>query len=277
MKHLPATPDPYTLITFGTNDYYNNISYRQVLNRVSRSATINTSLKTLVLLVTGQSLWSNILPSLLSPVNSSVIDNFNIFDGNLYDCNGPLLGTTYTISLGRGNVVTRIADGLITNGKFSRVIIVPMAVGSTTIAMWATGDLSNRCSVAMQRLANKGITPSVTNVTFACLMGVGEQDYINGTTQNSYATSAATFISNLQATGFNGRIFWDSESAPLQTSNAIRSAIASLWDGTTVFNGGDSDSIPLTSRQDGTHFNDVGGLQMYNISIAAMAASGTPF
>lgn len=280
MKYLPAPIDPYVLTTFSQNDYFTTVgnTNRQTLGRTTRSPSINPSLKTLVLFNTGQSLWSDILPTLYVPVNYTEVDNFNVFDSNLYDCNGPLIGTTYAYNLGfgPGNVVARVADRLVTNGKFDRIIIVSLAIGSTTIAMWTTGELSNRCSVALQRLASRGITPGMTGVTFACLMGLGEQDFFNGTSQASYTASGQSFITTMLSQGFS-RIFWDLESAAGETSNPIRSAEASLWNGTTVFSGGDLDSIPASGRQDGLHFNDLGGLQAQSIVIAAMAASGSPF
>lgn len=278
MKYLPTPPDPYVFSPPFRNDYYDGNSNRQTLGRTSRSFVINPSIRTLVLFVTGQSLWSDILPTLYVPVNYTSVDNFNVFDGNMYDCNGPLLGTTYAfnLGLGPGNVAVRVADQLVTRGKFNRVIIVSLAVGSTLVAQWATGDLSNKASIAMLRLAARGITPGMAGTTWACVMGVGEVDFANGTTQAAYAASGNTFINTMTALGIT-RIFWDRESDVGQTNNAIRSAQASLWNGTTVFNAGDFDSIPLSSRPDGIHFNDLGGLQAQNLVVAAMSASGSPF
>ena len=83
------------------------------------------------------------------------------------------------------------------------------------------------------------------------------------------------FISTLQATGFNGRIFIPLESGNGQTSNAQRSAQAAVWNGTTVFSGGDFDAI--TGRSDGVHWSDAGAVAAASTVITAMHATGAPF
>src|ERR1043165_4862431 len=87
-----SPPDPYKLNDTSEISYY---GYRQTLGRTTRPFTINPALKTLVLFVTGQSLGANVVPTLFVPTNSAAVDNLNIYDGALYDCNGPLLGSPY--------------------------------------------------------------------------------------------------------------------------------------------------------------------------------------
>lgn len=271
-----SAPDPFMLRAFGASDNFAGISFKTTAGLTVRSPAINPALKTLVLITSGQSNWSNVNPSAYVPVNSTVVDQFNIFDGALYSIAGQLLGST---SAGSGNVSARVADTLVTNAKFDRVIIVSTAIGSTTASMWGdtTGDLYNRLGVAMARLASRGITPGMTGVTFACIWGIGESDNLNGTSQASFAASANGFIAALQATGFNGRIF-----IPLETwsggvtSAAVRSGQSSLWGGVR-FSGGDLDTLNNTYRSDTVHFNDTGAASVSSLMISAMAASGPPF
>ncbi len=278
-----SLPDPFLLYdsnSFGVLGVSSN--YRQTKGLTLRSATINPAIKTLVFLVGGQSLSSNVTPTLYLPTNSTMVDNFNIYDGAIYNINGPLLGSTYTLltSLGPGNIATRIADTLVTNTKFNRVIIVSMSIGSTTASMWgdATGIHNNRVVVAMKRLAACGIVPGMTGVTFACLFDLGEQDLANGTSQAAMTASLNSFISTLQGTGFNGKIFIPLESGVSQTSNNCRSAQAAVWNGSTVFSGGDFDSIDASGRQPSdVHWNDSGAASAATLVINAMAASGPPF
>lgn len=273
-----SLPDQNVLLD--TTGYGVTNGYRQTLGLTQRSFTINPALRTLVMLVPGQSWGADVVTTLYTPVNTAVIDNFNIYDGNLYAIGGPLLGTTYqaTPPLGPGNAYARVADLLVTNGKFDRVIMVPISVGGTTIAQW--GDVnapySNRAPVALRRLAARGITPATPGVTFTCILQIGITDFDNGTSQASFTASALSFLATLQASGFIGRIFVALQSRVGQVANAIRSAQASLWNGTTIFSGGDNDSNTIT-LSDGVHPDDAGAATLSVIVYNAMHASGAPY
>lgn len=277
-----SKPDPFLLsdshgvvgITSGV------IGYRNTNGRTTRSPAINSSDKTLVLIAAGQSLLSDVVPTLITPTNASVIDNLNVYDGALYDVAGALLGTTYAITqaptLGPGNVLVKVADLLISNGKFDRVVLVPVSIGGTPISDWGSGIHSNRFTVAMLRLASIGIVPGMTGVTFANLFAQGHQDYAIGTSQAAWEASFGEYAANVAATDFDGRIFVCSESASGQTSNAIRSAQAAVRDSVTIFDGGDIDSSTIATS-DGTHPSDAGASTMATIIYNAMHATGAPF
>lgn len=274
-----SPPDPYLLsdTNFTTVTY----GYRSTSGLTVRSPSINISLKTLVLITTGQSLLANVVPTLYVPTNSSVIDQINIYDGQLYSMGGPLLGSTYNptlAGLGPGNVVVRVADLLITNGKFDRVIIADLNIGSTLIAQW--GDVNNlytnRLSVVIARLAARGITPGMTGVTFSTIMAVGNNDLVAGTSQAAYSASQSLFITNTQAVIPSSRIFIALDSGSGQTSNAVRSAQAAAVNGTTIFSGGDLDSSTIATS-DGVHPSDAGAATMATIIYNALHASGSPF
>jgi hypothetical protein len=274
-------PDPYELRAFGASDNFAGISWKDTNGLSRRSPAINPALKTLVLITSGQSLWANVCPTLYKPVNAGVIDQMNIYDGALYSIGGPLLGSSYVAALGPGNITARLADLLVANGKFNRVIVVSTAIGSTTASMWgdATGDLYPRLQVAMARLASRGTVPGMPGVTFACIWGLGETDNHIGTSQAAFTASGKSFLLKLQSTGFTGRIFIPRESWILgAASNAIRAAQASLLNGTTVFPGGNFDSLNAASRQgDNTHWNDVGAAAAALLAYDAMHATGSPF
>lgn len=270
-----SLPDPFLV-----SDNFTGLSYKSTSGLSIRSTTINTSLKNLVLLVGGQSLSANVCPTAFTPVNSTAVDQMNLYDGGIYSIAGPLLGATLNTasagSPGYGNIITRVADTLVTNGKFDRVIIVCASVGSTTASMWGdTGGVhANRLPVAMLRLASRGIVPGMTGVTFACIFDLGEQDLANGTSQASMTASLNSFVSTLQGTGFNGRIFIPLESAQGASSNNVRSAQAAVLGG-NVKSGGDFDAIG--NRVDGTHWNDTGAASAAAALVTAMGNSGAPF
>lgn len=211
------------------------------------------------------------------PTNSSVVDNFNIYDGAAYEF-GPTSALGCSGS-GRGNSAPRIGDLLISNGKFDRVITVPIGIGSTPVSEWAAGSCSDRVRVAMRRLAARGITPGTTGITFAMVWGQGEQDNLDATSQANYTSRLNAFIANSQADGFSGRFFINVESyVGGVTSSAVQAAQAAVVNNTTVFAGANWDSIGPSGRQiDNVHPNDVGASIGATAIYNAMVASGSPF
>jgi hypothetical protein len=245
-----------------------------------RNITINPAQKTLVLLVAGQSNWTNINPTLYTPTNSAVISQLNIYDGAFYPITTGVLGSSYYQgTFGPGNASVRVADLLVTNGRFDNVILVNFAIGSTSIAQWASQQFTNRVNVAMLRLAARGIAPSTTGVTFGLLMGQGETDNSLGTSQSAYASSFSTFATAVFATGFSGRVFLCEETWIYGTVSAgVQAAQIAAVNNTTIFSGGNLDSLNATNRQaDNTHFNDTGAAAAATIVYNAMHASGSPY
>lgn len=265
--------DPFIL-----NDSF-TAAFSDTNAKTLRSSVINTGIKNLVLITAGQSQWTSVIPTGFTPTNASVVDNFNIYDGANYALAGQLLGCQYTPANGAGNLSGRVADLLVTNGKFDRVIVAPVAIGASSIAQWETGTLSQRIPVALKRLAARGITPATTGVTFALIWGQGETDGVNGTAQAVWQTSFGNIKSAAIAAGFSGRIFvveetWNGGI----TYPTIQAAQAAVVDSVTVFAGGNLDSLNATNRQaDNTHFNDTGAAAAATLVYNAMHASGAPY
>lgn len=275
-------PDPFEIDdSFAISQGAGALPYRKTAGLVLRDQAFNPAQKTLVLIGAGQSNYVSLNPTLYTPSSSSVIDNFNIYDGGSYSIGGPLLGTQYNATMGPGNILARIAQNAITGG-FDRVVVVPIAIGGTVAADWATGSLSDRIGVAMRRLASRGYVPGVTGLTFALSWGQGETDNGNGTLQAAYAASMATVISNAQAAGFTGsscRFFINKETwLSGAVSSAVQAAQVALPNGATIFAGGDLDTLNATNRQaDNTHFNDTGAAAAATLVWSAMHASGAPY
>lgn len=267
-----SAPDPFVL-----SDSFTGFSNKQTAGLAPRFPVINPAQKTLVLLTGGQSLGANVTPTLYTPTNTGVIHQLNIYDGAFYNIAGPVLGATYNtgLALGPGNIFARYADRLVTGGKFDQVLLACTNVGSTTAEMWATGVHSDRLRVAMGRLAERGIVPGMTGVTFGCVFDIGEDDLALGTSQASMTASLLTVDSILRTTGFNGRTFFPQESGLGQTSNNVRSAQSAVVNGTTRFFGGDWDAV--SNRQDGVHWNDTGAAGVAVVLDTATASSGAPY
>lgn len=285
-------PDPFYLVDQASINYICNGSwdcnspYNDIAGRTVQSAAINTSVRNLVLFVLGQSNNESEAPTAYTPTNGSKIDNFNILNGQLYVAKDPQLGTSWNPT-GPGTMAFRIADTLITNNKFDRVILVPMAIGGTAAFSWGLGGgapaasggaaLYTRPCAAMSRLTAKGIVQG-TNVTFAADWGQGETDSGSGTSQVNYQTNLSQMISKLQSCGFLGRFFIKLETwINGATSATIRAAQTAVVDNVTIFQGGDMDTLNNSNRVDTTHFNDTGVAAAAALEITAMHASGAPF
>jgi hypothetical protein len=131
----------------------------------------------------------------------------------------------------------------------------------------------------MRRLASRNITPATPGATFAYLWMQGESDNLAGTTQAAYAAGLTTVLANAVAAGFSGRMFVCRESWINGTvAAAMQAAQVAFVNGSTVFSGGDLDSLNAGSRQgDNTHFNDAGMASAATLIYNAMHASGGPF
>jgi hypothetical protein len=248
-----------------------------------RTRTINTAIKNLVLIVAGQSNCENVAPTAYTPTNGTVIDNFNVLNGQMYAGADPQLGCTNAPSgstFGAGNIAMRVADQLITNGKFDRVILVPLCSGGSSITFWdpsVSGTLSPNPVAAMARLAQAGYIPGGTGLTFGFLWMQGESDA--GTSSAAYQASYNAMSAALIASGFNGRQFINKETWLSGVVNATtQAAQAALVNGTTKFTGADADSLNAANRQaDNTHFNDAGMAALATLTYNAMHATGAPY
>jgi hypothetical protein len=268
-------------------NWQNNGGYRSTGGKTLRSVTIDTGIRNLVLIVAGQSNYQNVAPTAYTPTNASALDNFNVYDGGVYAAADPLLGASWMYTtLGQGganpspgNIGTRVGDLLITNGQFDRVILVPVAIGGSTIEMWATGSLSNRVPTAMARLASRGIVPGMTNVEFAVIWGQGESDNTLDTSQANYTSRLNTVISNAAAAGFSGRWFINKQTWNAGSTDAnVQAAQDAMPNGSTIFAGANADSLNATNRYaDNTHFNDTGMAALATLVYNAMVASGAPY
>ena len=274
----PTTPDPMVV---SDPVIANPAQFQGTLaNGSPRSITINPAQKTLVLIVTGQSIPTNITPTLYTPTNSSAVSQLNIYDGAFYPIASNVLGSSYYQgAFGPGNITVRIADSLVSNGYFNQVLLVNVAVGSTSAAQWATSQFTNRVAVAMLRLKAQGITPSTIGVTFGYLRMQGEAELALGTSQSAYTASVNAELSAATAAGFSGRIFIPEETWINGSTYApVQNAQIALVNNTTIFSGGNLDALGAGDRQpDNTHPNDTGAPIFASTVVTAMHASGSPF
>ncbi|MBA2652703.1 MAG: hypothetical protein H0U73_10610 [Tatlockia sp.] len=129
---------------------------------------------TAVLLVIGQSNAANHAEKQFTTQYPSKV--FAYFNGKCFIAASPLLGA----SGNAGEFITPLADKLIANGDYGSVLIVPLAIGGSTINRWHKGGDLN---VMMQAVLS-GLSPrfKVTEV----IWHQGESDFAEKTTAKEY-------------------------------------------------------------------------------------------
>ena len=280
-----SAPDSFLMGYNPRSDGFdNNRGYSVAGSKTVRAISLNTGIRNLVLITAGQSNLASVGPTAYTPTNAAVLDNFSVYSGLNYAAADPLLGSTFHPLLGSGvvggGVSLRLADLLVTNGKFDRVFIVPIAMGGTAISQWRSGGaLYGNIAATMARLADRGLAPGTTGVTYAFVWGHGESDTTLATTQATYQAGLGEVLTTLFTTGFDGRAFINQQTWNAgTTSSAIRAAQAAVVNGTTIFAGADADTLDATKRQaDNVHFNDTGMSDFATLMYNAMHASGAPY
>lgn len=230
--------------------------------------------RTGVFVVIGQSLSVNEVPTPYVPVNSN-IDQINIFDGKLYQAKDPLLGINVsggTVTDQRGTWMMRMADKLIADGHYDRVILVPMAVGNTRVGQWADSTqapyLFNNINVVGLRLRDAGLPCT------AIMWGQGESDTIANTSQASYAASLQKVIAEFNRAIPGCPVLVAQEAYYYgNTSAGILAAQASVVNNTTVFAGENVELIGPSGRYDNTHLNEAGADQRATLAVAALVTA----
>lgn len=225
--------------------------------------------RTAVIVWIGQSLSVNSVPTPYTPTNSN-IDQLNIYDGKFYKAKDPLLG----INGGRpgGTWLLRMADKLISDGLYDRVIMVPMGVGNTRVGQWADPNLEpylfKRINTVGLRIRDAGLPCT------AIMWGQGESDTSVGTSQASYASSLQKVINEFNRAIPGCPVLVAQEAYYYGNTNAgILAAQASVVNNTTVFAGENVELIGSSGRYDNTHLNEAGAEQRATLAVAALKAA----
>lgn len=278
MRARPASaPDPGMIYTEAGNAY--TAVYKDLTGKSLRTLSINPAEKTLVLIIAGQSLSTGLTTATYNPTNTSKLDNFNAPNGLMYDAKNVLLGTTWNGSLATSaNFNLAIADGVISNGKFNRVILVPVAIPGSSLATWTTNVIGTdpvgyyrAINSAILKLASQGVTPSTPGVSFLIKWNQGESDCAAGTSQAAYTASFQKLMALCPCPGAKWMIARETWINGV-TSASIQAAQAALVDNVTVFAGENMDSIGSGGRVDNTHLNQSGHDLAYPMGVSAITA-----
>jgi Carbohydrate esterase, sialic acid-specific acetylesterase len=202
-----------------------------------------------VILAMGQSNAANHGETLYRP--RQPVFNFNWIDGKCYRAQDPLLGSSGE----RGSVWTRLGDALVETKRFKQVVIVPVAVGGSSVRDWAgpegPAERAVRASAALSRVGLH-----VTHV----LWHQGEADHEMH--KDVYSRLFARMTEYIRGNGIKAPVFVATATVCNNTgASQIREAQRELpFRLANVFAGPDTDALDsIYDRTDNLcHFSDRG-------------------
>lgn len=221
--------------------------------------------RTAVIVVAGQSYAANMpftdpdaYVSQYTP--RGAVSQLNVFDGNFYAAADPLLGTS---GVG-GSMWTRMADRLIQSGKYDSVVLVPLAVGGSSVHDWQPGgSLFRKLELAFRELQTAG---GLAPTHFIWEQGVAD----SVSDPNAYASALFSMFGTLRSHGMTAPIYMNvnSESggtvapdpgvaAKQAAFGAEQSLIATSYPGLGIFQGVNFNQQPGLYTPDG-HFTSAG-------------------
>lgn len=181
---------------------------------------------------------------------------FNFWQGHYYAAADPLLGATGS----GGSVWTLMAKQLLEKHMFDQVILIPAAIGGTSVAQWQPGgELHPMLLTRLQLVKRSGL--QVTHF----LWHQGEADNplspdhgtdLEGYRQGMQQIIAVTHQYFPQAKFFVAQTSHCAAMAP--SSAALRAVQAKLADGKSVMRGPNTDAIGEKDRYDDCHFSGSG-------------------
>lgn len=206
--------------------------------------------KTAVLLLVGQSNAANYQGQRYQSADDRVV---NFVDGRCYRAASPLLGADGQ----RGEPWTLLGNKLVQSGLYHTVILVPAAVGGSSVRRWAAGGDLNAMLMAVITAAKARYTIN------AVLLDQGTTDFVERMPEGEYRSDLKSMIDSVRTQGVHAPFFITRSSAgpPDWTEdNPVARAQATLADSRdAVFDGPntDRDVTPL-DRYDGYHFGASG-------------------
>ena len=218
--------------------------------RFERSCTPMSG-KTAIIVVHGQSNAANYGSTRYTA--REAVDNFDPATGKCLAAADPLLGTDGA----GGNFATRLGDILIQAGRYDRVIIVPVALASTSISV-LNNERAELLTNALSKMKAAALTP--THILFQ----QGEQDAGLTTSAEQYVSQLHQLVKRFRTAGFDAP-FYLSRSTKCgggeSNAAAVRAGqLSAIDDALNIRQGPDTDTIGNDGRADGCHMNEVGTL-----------------
>ena len=229
---------------------YEVYEYSNIDSKKEVSSNMVKSDNLMVALAFGQSNIANTGDTLYTPKEKNSI--FNFYKGKYYLASDPLLGPN-----GKGgNVCTRLADRLIQNNLFDKILLVPIAIGGTEIERWKPGgDLHPRILNVISQLRVEGF--EITHMFWV----QGETDGLLQTSQDAYKEMFLDMLNSIRKQEVNAPIYVAVASRSGNTINkTIQQAQRELVNiKEKIYPGPNLDDISdKDDRWDIWHFSDIG-------------------
>ncbi|MFA4870514.1 MAG: sialate O-acetylesterase [Pedobacter sp.] len=182
---------------------------------------------------------------------------YNYYKGKLYKAEEPLLGPDG----GGSSVWTRVADMLIDSGLYEKVIIVPCAIGGTSVECWSEGHCKDKLIKTLDYLENDNI--KLTHIFW----DQGETDNVDNTTTAEYKKRLKEVIKMIRDRKFNAPFYTSISSYfPYNNDNlygidpdVIKAQEEVIKEIDNVKRGPNTDSLNLAYyRADAVHFTEKG-------------------
>jgi hypothetical protein len=199
---------------------------------------------TLVLLMIGQSNAANAAGQRYESEHGDKVVNY--FDGRCFVASSPLLGTNDS----RGESWTLLGNKLVAAGLAETVILVPSAIGRSTIARWAYGDLGEMLGDVLRRLEYR--------IDYV-LWHQGEDDFVRHTSGDDYTAAFRSLAARFDAPVFVSVATRCGLNVEWRPQNPIADAQRALPDGEKILPGPDTDLLLETAdRYEDCHFAGTG-------------------
>ncbi|MBV8895481.1 MAG: hypothetical protein JO051_03140, partial [Acidobacteriaceae bacterium] len=150
--------------------------------------------KTAVLLLVGQSNAGNWQAQRHQSADDRVV---NFVDGRCYRAASPLLGADGQ----EGETWTLLGNKLVQSGLYRTVILIPAAVGGSSVRRWAEGGDLNAMLVGVIRAVKSRYTIT------AVLLDQGATDFALRTPEGQYRSDLKSMIDTVRAQGVHAPFF----------------------------------------------------------------------
>jgi hypothetical protein len=251
--------------------------FSDTTGRTLRSTALVNGETTLIVSVIGDSISANSGPSAYT-VTQTKNDNFNPYNGSVYDYADPVLGA----STGPGSMWGILGDRLRSTARYQRVITINPSIGGTTSLDWSKGGAFGhraRVSCLYARSLGWPVTGSGNggNWKMAWLYMLGTNDNAVGTSGANFTTRAQSTFQHLADYGCTAKILVGKITMLSNSVNAtLQSSQAGLVNSVTTFTGPDIDSLTGGTNRvgDGTHLTLTGETNAIVLVDTALSNAG---